>query len=481
MQLRRPLVWIAAWLVLSTAGAVALAQQELARLREAFDTQARIAHRLLSQRAAQHDAVLATLALLQPAPGTDAMQRLPSVYPQILGIRQRLDPAAWADPALAAAEAQSRELRRPVLAQADMAQARAWLVLAAAPSSIALQMDLRAALTSPEWPSPTASRAQWLLAHGGQTLQLQPGPAAGGAGWVFEARKVLSSESQPFEFIGRRAVAWPELPWAWMLAWAAASAALLAAVAAWLRQRAARRRAEEQLRFGQVARLNTMGELAAGLAHELNQPLAALLANTQAAARLLADEPPELDTARGAMRAAADQARRASDVLARLRRSVERPGTGAPVQAVSLAEPVRSALHLLEPELARRGVRTELDANDAVLVRADAVALEQIAHNLVMNAAQAMEQVPAGQRTLHVRVARRGDDALLTVEDTGPGMPPEVLARVFEPFFTTREQGLGLGLSLCETLATAMNGRLRADHRPPRGAVFELALPAHTP
>lgn len=477
MPLRRTALWIAAWLALSAAGAFALARQELASLREAFDTQARIAHRLLSQRAAQHDAVLATLALLQPVPGSEAMQRLPSVHPQILGVKQRLDPAVWDDAALAAAEAQSRELHRPALAAADMGQARAWLVLAATPSSIAVQTDLRAALTSPEWPAPEVSRAQWLLRHAGQTLQLQPGASAAGAGWVFEARKTLSSESQPFEFVGRRAVAWAELPWLSMLAWAVASALLLSAVAAWLRQRDARRRAEELLRLGQVARLNTMGELAAGLAHELNQPLAALLANTQAAARLLADDPPELDTARGAMQSAAEQARRASDVVARLRRSIERPGAGAPVQAVALAATVRSTLHLLEPELARRGVRTQVEADDGVHVLADSVALEQIGHNLIMNAAQAMEQVPVDERELRLCIRHEGESAVLAVEDNGPGLPPDVLPRLFEPFFSTRPQGLGLGLSLCETLATAMNGSLRAANRSPRGARFELVLP----
>jgi C4-dicarboxylate-specific signal transduction histidine kinase len=248
-------------------------------------------------------------------------------------------------------------------------------------------------------------------------------------------------------------------------------------VAAWLRQRAARRRAEELLRLGQVARLNTLGELAAGLAHELNQPLAALLSNTQAAARLLADEPPELEAARGAMQAAAQQARRASDVVSRLRRTIERPDSGQPVQAVALAATVRGALDLLQPELARRGIRAEIEGDEAVRARADPVALEQIVHNLVMNAAQAMEQVPAGERALRVRVEAQEGDAVLLVEDSGPGIPEDVLRRVFEPFFSTRPQGLGLGLSLCETLASAMNGTLQASNRSPRGASFRLTLP----
>ena len=149
---------------------------------------------------------------------------------------------------------------------------------------------------------------------------------------------------------------WLELPWHWMLPWAAAVGA---GVAGWQwlrRQRAERERAEELLRLGQVARLNTLGELAAGMAHELNQPLAAVLASTQAARRLLDDEPPELDTARGAMRQAEQQARRAADVVARLRRGVERPTASASLQPVVLQDAVRNAFYLLEPEFAKRQV-----------------------------------------------------------------------------------------------------------------------------
>jgi nitrogen-specific signal transduction histidine kinase len=136
-----------------------------------------------------------------------------------------------------------------------------------------------------------------------------------------------------------RDVGWSELPWATMLAWVAASAAALAALRTLLRQRVAARRAEELLRLGQVARLNQLGELAAGMAHELNQPLTALLANTQAAQRLLGDEEPDLDMARHAMSQAVAQARRASAVVGRLRRVVERPDLSGQVQALPCPPP----------------------------------------------------------------------------------------------------------------------------------------------
>jgi C4-dicarboxylate-specific signal transduction histidine kinase len=278
--------------------------------------------------------------------------------------------------------------------------------------------------------------------------------------------------------VAARQVGWAELPWLAMAAWALATGVALGSVMALRRQREQRLRAEELLRLGQVARLNTLGELAAGMAHELNQPLTAVLANTQAAQRLLADEPPDLRTASSAMAQAAQQARRAADVLGRLRRSVERPDPAAHLQTVALQDTVRSALHLLAPECARRQVEPQVQAPTLpVLVLAEPVALEQIVHNLLMNALQALDQTPPSERNLVLTLQSLNHQGMLTVADTGPGIAPELLPRVFEPFFSTRDKGLGLGLSLCETLAGNMGGSLTALHNTPRGALLTLSLP----
>lgn len=470
----------ALWLALTAAGCVLLARAELAHLREAFETDARIAHRLLSQRVVQHDAILATLALLQPAGvagAASAEQRLPALYPQILSVQRRDASQAWPDAALAAAETRSRSARRPALADADFAAGRYRVVLAAEPASFAAQFDLRQLVPWSEWPTPRdTSPVSFALEHEGQRFALQPGHGTGP--WTFEFRKHLAAESQPFEVVGLRSVGWAELPWGWMLAWAAAMALAVAGWQALRRQRAERLRAEELLRLGQVARLNTLGELAAGMAHELNQPLAAVLASSQAARRLLDDEPPDLATARGALRQAEEQARRAADVLARLRRGVERPADRAALQPVVLQDAVRNAFYLLEPEFARRQVAPSLQAQGAdVAVQAEPVALEQIIHNLLTNALQALDQVPPQERQLSVTLEARQGEGALTVGDSGPGIAPEVLPRIFEPFFTTRDHGLGLGLSLCESLAAGMGGHLGVQARAPRGAAFTLRLP----
>jgi C4-dicarboxylate-specific signal transduction histidine kinase len=215
------------------------------------------------------------------------------------------------------------------------------------------------------------------------------------------------------------------------------------------------------------------------MAHELNQPLTAVLANTQAAQRLLAEEPPELATARSAMKQAAEQARRAADVVGRLRRVIERPDRQAELRPVALQEALRSALHLLAPEMARRAVTASIDdpTPAPVWVLAEPVALEQIVHNLLMNALQALEELPSGARRLRLSVGIEAGRGLLAVSDNGPGLSPEALPRVFEPFFSTREGGLGLGLSLSETLASGMGGALEAAPAEPRGARFTLRLP----
>jgi C4-dicarboxylate-specific signal transduction histidine kinase len=307
------------------------------------------------------------------------------------------------------------------------------------------------------------------LEQDGQSFVLQPG-RTGGWGWRFDFDKHLASGSQPFNVVASRNVGPGELPWLPMLAWSLAVIGLLAGLRAWQGQRQARQRAEELVRLGQVSRLNALGELAAGMAHELNQPLTAVLANTQAAGRLLADQPPDLATAREAMAQAAQQARRASDVVGRLRRVIEPADAGSTARPVVLQDAVKNALYLLEPELAKRQVAP-------LAALAEPVALEQILHNLLMNALQALEQVPPAERQLALTLSTAGGRAQVEVADSGPGIAPEHLPRLFEPFFSTREKGLGLGLSLCESLALGMGGRLDASANAPRGAVFRLSLP----
>lgn len=489
---RSTLALLAVWCVIAPAGAVWLARNALEAKRAAFETDARIAHRVLSQRAVQHDAILATLALLQPGAAAGAEQRLPAVYPQVLRVLRR-DAATAGAPigsvepgwpaadareaaALEAAEAESRRLGRAALGAVDFAHGRYWLVRAAAPASFALLIDARSLVVPDEWPLPGDSAARAWLAHGAQQLVLQEGRLAE-RGWRFDFAKHLAADSQPFDVTLAATAGWSALPWRAIALWLAGISALALAVALGLRQREAARLAGERARLDRVSRLNAMGELAAGIAHELNQPLTAVIANTGAAARLLADEEPDLGGARGAMGQAAAQARRAGDVLARLRRLIERPDSALAMQPVPLAPLVERAFELLEADARALGVKPQAAGLDAGLaVRADPVALEQILHNLLANALQALAHVGAPERRLRVQAAAEGERVAIEVEDSGPGFAPDVLQHLFEPFFSTREGGLGLGLSLAESLALGMGGSLTAAHACPRGARFRLEL-----
>jgi signal transduction histidine kinase len=478
---RRSLPWLLGWAALAVAGSVAIVRIDIAARREAFQTDARIAHRLLSQRAVQQEAILATLALLAPA-GVRSERpeaRLPAVYPQVLGVLRRDPDDAWPDPVLAAAEARSRATRAAASGPLEPASGQYALVLAAEPASFALRIDVGRMVPWDEWPLERDGPVRVLLSHGGETLTLQPGsrrdaqPAGLTEGFVFA--KPLAAPSQPFELRLQRATGPAEWPWGAIGAWLAFATLALAALAAWLGARRERRRAEALVRVGQVARLNALGELAGGMAHELNQPLAAVLASAQAARRVLDDDPPEIATARTALARATEQARRAADVVGRLRRLVEAPDASRPLEPVQLAAAARSVVELLAPEARRRGIDVAI-AGDAPPVLADPVALEQIVHNLVGNAMHALDAVPRNERRLTLGIAADSGQGVLTVRDSGPGIAPENLARLFEPFYTTKREGLGLGLSLCESLAQAMQGTLTARNAASRGAEFRLAL-----
>ena len=478
--------WIFAWLCTSAAIGFVVVRVDIGVRREAFQSDARTAHRLLSQRAAQHDAILATLRLLDAAASADQPAAgLPALYPQVVRVLRRTAQAPWPGPAYERAETESRGSARAALGAVD-AEARQYdLVLAGAPASFALRIELDRWVPWADWPFDREGPVSAELIRLDQRLPLQAGHASSGwrggitPGFVFEA--MLDTPSQPFVLRLRRATGPADWPWARLAALAAALAVLTAGAAALQRQRLRRQRAEQLLRLTRTARLNSLGELAAGMAHELNQPLTAVIASTQAARRLLDDDPLPRATLEEALNHARDQARRAADVVARLRRLVERPQGANPARPVALGDAVRGALGLMQPELERLAVRPQID-DAGVSVAADPVALEQIVHNLLNNALQAMETAPPTQRRLQVVIEARDGQGVLRLRDGGPGLAPEVLDHLFEPFTTTRAQGLGLGLSLCESLAAAMGGTLSAQNVQPQGAEFRLALPlAQTP
>ncbi|MEC9433274.1 MAG: ATP-binding protein [Pseudomonadota bacterium] len=223
-----------------------------------------------------------------------------------------------------------------------------------------------------------------------------------------------------------------------------------------------------------AARVSLLGELAAGIAHEVNQPLAAIAANAAAGIRWLDRPEPEVAEARTLTRRIAADAHRAAEVIARIRGMVS--GAAPAASPCSANAALRDAVAMLETEIRRAGARValRLDPADPAVI-ADPVQLRQVAANLAQNALQAMAGRP--QARLELGVRRAGDRVAIEVADDGPGIAPEHLPRLFDSFFTTRAEGMGMGLSITRGIVEAFGGTVRAANRPGGGACFTVELP----
>jgi two-component system sensor kinase FixL len=226
-----------------------------------------------------------------------------------------------------------------------------------------------------------------------------------------------------------------------------------------------------------LARFTTLGELSGSLAHELNQPLAAILSNAEAAQRFLAQDPPNVEELREILDDIVSEDERAGEVIGRLR-ALFKKGEVA-FQPTDLGATSLDVLRLIRSELVAHDIAVETDLRPSVpLVRADRIQIQQVLLNLVKNASDAMTAVPAGDRRLTLAVHGNGDGHVrVAVHDTGTGIPSDVLDRLFQPFVTTKPDGMGLGLAVCRTILEAHGGTLRASNNADRGATFEFTLP----
>ncbi len=226
-----------------------------------------------------------------------------------------------------------------------------------------------------------------------------------------------------------------------------------------------------------LSRVTMLGELSGSLAHELNQPLTAILSNAQAAQRFLAQGDDHLEEVREILGDIVEQDKHAGEVIRRLRRLLRKGEVD--LQPLPLSEVVGDALELLRSDLVNRGVvvTSELPADLPPAV-GDRVQIQQVVLNLVANACDAMEGLERRDRRLEVRTEADGAGSLrVSIADRGPGLTPEQSERVFEPFFTTKAHGMGLGLTVCRTIVTAHGGELRASSNPGGGATFQFTVP----
>ncbi len=239
-----------------------------------------------------------------------------------------------------------------------------------------------------------------------------------------------------------------------------------------------RRMQELQSELVHVSRLTAMGEMASSLAHELNQPLSAITSYLRGAATLLKNEQIDRDRIRDALDRSSNQALRAGDIIKRLREFVAKGETQHSLEnpATLLEEAAALALVGAREQGVRVSLRCDHDLPDIVV---DKIQVQQVALNLIRNAVEAMEAT--GRRELTIEAKRDGEFAFFSVADTGAGIGPEIAPHLFQPFITSKANGMGVGLSICRTIIEANGGRISARPNEGGGTVFEFTLPFAEP
>ena len=220
-----------------------------------------------------------------------------------------------------------------------------------------------------------------------------------------------------------------------------------------------------------------MGHLASALVHELNQPLTAILSNAQAGQRLLAAEPTNLDEVSEILKDIVQDNNRASEVIRHMRALVKKEQLE--LAQLNLAGVIGDVVALIHSEAILHSIGVELDlAVDLPMARGDKIQLQQVVLNLLLNAFDAMKDCPADERTIIVQAARNGSSMVeIAVRDRGTGLATDKLDKIFQPFYTTKSEGLGMGLSISRSIVEAHGGTLRAKNNPDRGATFYFTIP----
>ena len=486
---RNAFLWACA-VVLALSGLAFFERQSLVR---ELTVRSQTLHRLASQRADQHDAHLTSLSAIFVAGGVarqdlllDVAATIQRFYPRITSVSvvpfDPSQPVIETRPGLSV-EARERvvELARGSTGALQIGQIPElpdhYLIVKRTPNSDAAQhtltlvIDARALIATddPFWNAPSASLR--LSMPDGQTALVGHFPS-GETGFL----KPLGSASQPLVFETSLAVGLPELlPLQKVLPVIALVTTLFLLAAFGFRQRARTKEAEsrarlsaQETRLAHASRVNAMGEMASGMAHELAQPLTAILSQAQAGRHLARRG----DATRlgSVLDDTISQAQRAANILDRLRRW-SKPHR-APSETCAVHDAARNVQNLLALEAKTKGAMITLAFPDTeIFIDADPVELEQVIFNLVRNALDASD---AAQVTISTQV--EGPSVLLDVSDTGPGVPDHLRPRIFEPFVTGKQDGTGLGLALCQRLVEEMGGDIAlldaADQ-----TTFRLTLP----
>lgn len=497
------------WLLLLVAFGLYSAMSHRQALEQDVSESGRSLQRAISQRVAQHDAHLTSLSALglaqaQPSADFDLVARsILRFYPRVVAIDLIRLPAGEVVSSAKSADGSTVDPAQVAKAVEGLASGKAVYGADARPGHYRLMKRMNDAMAAsldidgakliegeelPRWAALTLATADGPLIETGAKQ-----PAASS----FLERTIrfdapIASATQPLRLSLQRHVTLAELlPVLPLALFAAISLAGLVLVRSLLRHRqdaataraaveaASRREAlrQHETKLAHALRINSMGEMASGIAHELTQPLTALLSQSQAGRRIAAanglqDTP--IDTV---LAANVLQAKRAADILVRLRayvsKSAEEPGVH------DLCRHVADIVALSRIDLDRRGIALDLDLPDAPApARVDPVEIEQVIHNLIRNAADAVEQAGRADGWVSVSLRAAGQGYEITVSDNGTGIADDVLPRLFEPFFSSKPDGMGLGLSLCESIVERFDGSIAAANGAGGGAVFTVRLPA---
>jgi C4-dicarboxylate-specific signal transduction histidine kinase len=233
-----------------------------------------------------------------------------------------------------------------------------------------------------------------------------------------------------------------------------------------------------QMQLAHANRVATMGQLTGSIAHEVSQPITAAVIDAQTALRWLGRQPPDLEEVRRSLAQIISDGKRAGEVVGRIRDLIKK----APPRQdlLEINGPIREVIELTRIQAMRNRVSVKAKLAEGLpLIRGDRVQLQQVMLNLVINAVEAMSGVGDGARELLISTGKaESGDVFVVVRDSGPGLAPATRERIFEAFYMTKTAGLGMGLSICRSIIEAHGGRLWASANLPRGASFQIALPA---
>lgn len=510
------LLSIGLWLATASGFAFYSFETTEERLADELETTGRTLQRLVSQRVAQHDAHMTSLIALtsgvEPAPFgavRHVMETITRFYPRIACIKLVSvgDTGAGDQDVkilLKVPEGESADISPPRSSLAEQTRGKitvyenrngyyllAKRALLPSKTAVVLSIDARLLIGPEEQPAWAKIR---LMLDGKPLLDL---PARDGVdiGTSFVApmqfESTIDGENQRLSLVVDRTV-----PLASLLSArpffgfsAATGLALFAAMSA-LRQRATTLRLqramgevearavlhERETLLAHASRVNAMGEMASGIAHELTQPLTAILSRSQAVLRLVRSDVVDIKRITNALEVNVREAKRAGELLKRMRDYASNRAP-KPVRN-SLNEIVTEIVALTSIDLKQRGIRLDRKLTPQPLeVIADAIELEQVLHNLIRNAADALEDAGSKAAAIRIETREAGSEAKIIVSDNGPGIAVDALPKLFHPFFTTKPEGMGLGLSLCATLVGRVEGKIEAENSSGGGARFTITLP----